>query len=188
MQEAVEVTEQYVLPTGLRKETGRTNGWKPVSESDIHVFTLSGDPIPRVDTIRVLDVRSKPAGNCSKGRRPRPESSEETRASLSPRFPPCATEPSDESHVAPSASAILRQIQNDKVEASFVDAAAYRDGKAFAVSVVDTLGKVINCASVRTTDPEVAEQELLLSGAPSKESSAQGASQCGSSALLLIAM
>ncbi|KAH6924175.1 hypothetical protein HPB50_013358 [Hyalomma asiaticum] len=32
-----------------------------------------------------------------------PESSEETRASLSPRFPPCATEPSDESYVAPSA-------------------------------------------------------------------------------------
>ncbi|KAH6938557.1 hypothetical protein HPB50_010522 [Hyalomma asiaticum] len=33
---------------------------------------------------------------------PRPESSEETRASLSPRFPPCATEPSDERYVAPS--------------------------------------------------------------------------------------
>ncbi|KAH6924013.1 hypothetical protein HPB50_010430 [Hyalomma asiaticum] len=33
---------------------------------------------------------------------PRPESSEETRASLLPRFPPCATEPSDESYVAPS--------------------------------------------------------------------------------------
>ncbi|KAH6938567.1 hypothetical protein HPB50_010580 [Hyalomma asiaticum] len=32
----------------------------------------------------------------------RPESSEETRASLSPRFPPCATEPSEESYVAPS--------------------------------------------------------------------------------------
>ncbi|KAH6924094.1 hypothetical protein HPB50_011370 [Hyalomma asiaticum] len=31
-----------------------------------------------------------------------PESSEETRASLSPRFPPCATEPPDESYVAPS--------------------------------------------------------------------------------------
>ncbi|KAH6925252.1 hypothetical protein HPB50_002929 [Hyalomma asiaticum] len=32
----------------------------------------------------------------------RPENSEETRASLSPRFPPCATEPSDEIYVAPS--------------------------------------------------------------------------------------
>ncbi|KAH6926498.1 hypothetical protein HPB50_019007 [Hyalomma asiaticum] len=32
----------------------------------------------------------------------RPESSEQTRASLSPRFPPCATEPSDESYVASS--------------------------------------------------------------------------------------
>ncbi|KAH6934546.1 hypothetical protein HPB50_025250 [Hyalomma asiaticum] len=38
------------------------------------------------------------------------------------------------------ASAILKQIHNDKDEASFVDAAAYRDGKAFAVSVVDALG------------------------------------------------
>ncbi|KAH6919950.1 hypothetical protein HPB50_029061 [Hyalomma asiaticum] len=34
----------------------------------------------------------------------RPESSDETRASLSPRFPPCTTEPSDESYVAPSAA------------------------------------------------------------------------------------
>ncbi|KAH6942553.1 hypothetical protein HPB50_007856 [Hyalomma asiaticum] len=34
----------------------------------------------------------------------RPESGEETRASLSPRFPPCATEPSDESYVAHSAT------------------------------------------------------------------------------------
>ncbi|KAH6929965.1 hypothetical protein HPB50_007579 [Hyalomma asiaticum] len=55
-------------------------------------------------------ARSKPATNCSKGQQPRafvwfaarPESSEETRASLSPRFPPRATEPSDESYVAPS--------------------------------------------------------------------------------------
>ncbi|KAH6939655.1 hypothetical protein HPB50_020288 [Hyalomma asiaticum] len=36
------------------------------------------------------------------GKEGRPESSEETRASLSPRFPPCTTEPSDESYVAPS--------------------------------------------------------------------------------------
>ncbi|KAH6928707.1 hypothetical protein HPB50_018758 [Hyalomma asiaticum] len=35
----------------------------------------------------------------------RPESSEETRASLSPRFPPCATEPSNESYVALSEGA-----------------------------------------------------------------------------------
>ncbi|KAH6926488.1 hypothetical protein HPB50_018829 [Hyalomma asiaticum] len=51
---------------------------------------------------RDAHAHSKPAANCSKGRRPRPESSEETRASLSPLFPPCATEPSDESYVAPS--------------------------------------------------------------------------------------
>ncbi|XP_075558905.1 uncharacterized protein LOC142590545 [Dermacentor variabilis] len=59
------------------------------------------------------------------------------------------------------ASNILKQINKDKIAASFVDAAAYRDGKAFAVSVVDTLGKVINCASVRTTNPEVAEQVAI---------------------------
>ncbi|KAH6940962.1 hypothetical protein HPB50_011170 [Hyalomma asiaticum] len=41
---------------------------------------------------------------------PRPESSEGTRASLSPRFPPCATEPSDESYVAPSASPNLNLL------------------------------------------------------------------------------
>ncbi|KAH6943750.1 hypothetical protein HPB50_026365 [Hyalomma asiaticum] len=56
------------------------------------------------------------------------------------------------------ASATLKQIHNDNVEASFVDAATYRDGKAFAVFVVDTIGKLINSASVRTTDLEVAEQ------------------------------
>ncbi|XP_037563083.1 uncharacterized protein LOC119442322 [Dermacentor silvarum] len=40
-----------------RKETGgRPKGWKPVSESDIHLFSRSGDPIPRVDTIRVLGM------------------------------------------------------------------------------------------------------------------------------------
>ncbi|KAH7955625.1 hypothetical protein HPB52_001956 [Rhipicephalus sanguineus] len=55
-------------------------------------------------------------------------------------------------------SKILKQITSEKIEASFVDAAAYRDGKAFAVSVEDTLGKFFNCASIRTTDPEVAEQ------------------------------
>ncbi|KAH6920091.1 hypothetical protein HPB50_028921 [Hyalomma asiaticum] len=40
-----------------RKESGRTpKGWKPVSESDIHLFSLSGGPIPRVDTMRVLGM------------------------------------------------------------------------------------------------------------------------------------
>ncbi|KAH6943518.1 hypothetical protein HPB50_022696 [Hyalomma asiaticum] len=60
-----------------------------------------------------------------------------------------------------SASAILKQIHNDSFEVSFVDATAYLDGKAFAVSVVDTLGKVINCASARTTDPKVDEQGAI---------------------------
>ncbi|KAH6919670.1 hypothetical protein HPB50_029342 [Hyalomma asiaticum] len=47
--------------------------------------------VPKGDAASVRVVRSMPA-----------ESSEETRASLSPRYPPCATEPSDESYVAPS--------------------------------------------------------------------------------------
>ncbi|XP_070389464.1 uncharacterized protein [Dermacentor albipictus] len=37
----------------------------------------------------------------------------------------------------------------------------YRDGKAFAASVVDTLGKVINCAPIRSTNPEVADQVAI---------------------------
>ncbi|XP_037579430.1 uncharacterized protein LOC119462158 [Dermacentor silvarum] len=69
MQEGVDVTEQYLLPAGLRcsptkselllyrKERGsRPKGWKPVSESDIYLFSRSGDPIPRVGTIRVLGM------------------------------------------------------------------------------------------------------------------------------------
>lgn len=301
MQEAVEVTEQYLLPTGLRcssakselllyrKERGRRpKGWKPVSESDIHLFTLSGDPIPRVDTIRVLGMFIESGGgngtalrkivaktdnafrlvrrvtnrnrglkednllrlinafvlchftytvamhNWLRAERDKlnalirkifkralglpvrthtedllrlgihntmeeiaeaQERAQLTRLSTTPAgrwileeigLAPtndlaCNTQLPREIReklvVAPlprnvhpvhnagrrkaRASAILRQIQNDKVEASFVDAAAYRDGKAFAVSVVDTLGKVINCASVRTTDPEVAEQVAI---------------------------
>ncbi|KAH6924718.1 hypothetical protein HPB50_022746 [Hyalomma asiaticum] len=48
----------------------------------------------------------------------RPESSEETLASLSPRFQPCATEPSDESYVAPSARQfhVLSSLANRTTE------------------------------------------------------------------------
>ncbi|KAH7932008.1 hypothetical protein HPB52_025027 [Rhipicephalus sanguineus] len=58
-------------------------------------------------------------------------------------------------------SKIVKQITDDKIEASFVDAAGYRDGKAFAVSVVDPLGIVISCALIRTTGPEVTEQLVI---------------------------
>ncbi|KAL1477945.1 hypothetical protein MTO96_016924 [Rhipicephalus appendiculatus] len=62
-------------------------------------------------------------------------------------------------NLRPSAKqASITQISKQKIETSFVDAAEHRDVKAFAISVVDTLGKVIKGASIRTTDPEVAEQ------------------------------
>ncbi|KAH6931521.1 hypothetical protein HPB50_024886 [Hyalomma asiaticum] len=57
------------------------------------------------------------------------------------------------------ASAILKQIHNDKVEANFVDAAAYRDGKACKGFRRRQLGKVINCALVRTTAIALAMQD-----------------------------
>ncbi|KAH6919974.1 hypothetical protein HPB50_029038 [Hyalomma asiaticum] len=50
----------------------------------------------------VIDEGEPPAKTPPVRRTERPESSEGTRASLSPRFPPCATELSDESYVAPS--------------------------------------------------------------------------------------
>ncbi|KAH6948436.1 hypothetical protein HPB50_024503 [Hyalomma asiaticum] len=59
------------------------------------------------------------------------------------------------------AVAILKQIQKHEIEASFVDAAKYCDGKTFAVVVVDSSGKTSNCASIRTSDPEVAEQAAI---------------------------
>lgn len=301
MQEAVDVTEQYLLPTGLRcsptkselllyrkERGGRPKGWKPVSESDIHLFSRSGDPIPRVDTIRVLGMFIESGGgngtalrkiiaktdnafrlvrrvtnrrrglkednllrlinafvlchftytvamhNWLRAERDKlnalirkivkkalglpvrthtedllrlgihntmeeiaeaQERAQLTRLSTTPAgrrileeigLTPTKNlasnaqiprEIGEKLVVAPlprnvhpvhnagrrkaRASTILKQICKDKIEASFVDAAAYRDGKAFAVSVVDTLGKVINCASVRTTEPEVAEQVAI---------------------------
>ncbi|XP_037518363.1 uncharacterized protein LOC119395147 [Rhipicephalus sanguineus] len=300
MQEAADVTEEYLLPTVLRcsptkselllyrkEKGGRPKGWKPVSESDIHLFTRSGDPIPRVDTIRVLGMFIESRGgngtalrkiiektdnafrlvrrvtnrrrglkednllrlinvfvlchftytvamhNWLRAERDKlnalirkivkralglpirthteyllrlgihntmeeiaeaQERAQLTRLSTTPagrrileiRLAPTKNlasntqiprEIREKLVVAPlprnvhpvhnagrrkaTASKILKQIANDKTEASFVDAAAYRDGKAFAVSVVDTLGKVINCASIRTTDPEVAEQVAI---------------------------
>lgn len=42
-----------------------------------------------------------------------------------------------------------------------MDAAEYSDGKTFAVVVVDSSGKISNSASIRTSDPEVAEQAAI---------------------------
>ncbi|KAH6946095.1 hypothetical protein HPB50_011622 [Hyalomma asiaticum] len=63
MQESVDVTEQYLLPTGLScspakselllySKERRPESWKPVSESDIHLFTRSGGSMPMVGTIK----------------------------------------------------------------------------------------------------------------------------------------
>lgn len=59
------------------------------------------------------------------------------------------------------AVAILKQIKQQGIRASFVDAAEYSDGKTFAVVVVDSSGKISNSASIRTSDPEVAEQAAI---------------------------
>lgn len=65
--EAVQTVEEYLRPTGLRcsphkselllyrkEKGGRPKGWKPLSESDIHILTENEVNIPRVDTMRVL--------------------------------------------------------------------------------------------------------------------------------------
>ncbi|XP_077529144.1 uncharacterized protein LOC144141464 [Haemaphysalis longicornis] len=59
------------------------------------------------------------------------------------------------------AAAILKQIKQKNIIASFVDAAEYSNGKTFAVAMVDSSGNISNCASIRTSDPQVAEQVAI---------------------------
>ncbi|XP_072142434.1 uncharacterized protein [Dermacentor andersoni] len=59
------------------------------------------------------------------------------------------------------AAGILKHIKQRDITASFVDAAEYSDGKTFAIVVVDSSGKISNCASIRTSDPGVAEQAAI---------------------------
>ncbi|XP_037502584.1 uncharacterized protein LOC119377021 [Rhipicephalus sanguineus] len=70
MQEAIYVTEQFLLPTGLkcspaksehllykkRPRGGSYRDWKPASESGIRLHTGNGSPVPRVDSIRILGM------------------------------------------------------------------------------------------------------------------------------------
>lgn len=70
LQEAIDVTERYLIPTGLRcspakselllykkrPRGGSHRSWKPAMESHITLFTGNGSPVPRVDTIRVLGM------------------------------------------------------------------------------------------------------------------------------------
>ncbi|KAH6936380.1 hypothetical protein HPB50_016440 [Hyalomma asiaticum] len=59
------------------------------------------------------------------------------------------------------ATALLKQLGKGGTSASFVDAAAYRGGKKFTAVVVDQSGSTTNCATVRTTNPQVAEQVAI---------------------------
>ncbi|XP_065298511.1 uncharacterized protein [Dermacentor albipictus] len=70
LQEAIDVTERYRIPTGLRCSPAKSElllykkrlgggshrSWKPAKESHITLFTGKGSPVPRVDTIRVLGM------------------------------------------------------------------------------------------------------------------------------------
>lgn len=70
MQSAIDVTERFLRPTGLRcssskselllyKKRPRGGGhrnWKPASESEIRLFTGDGSPVPRVDSLRILGM------------------------------------------------------------------------------------------------------------------------------------
>ncbi|KAH6943271.1 hypothetical protein HPB50_018384 [Hyalomma asiaticum] len=59
------------------------------------------------------------------------------------------------------AKALLKQLGKGGTSASFVDAAAYRGGKKFTAVVVDQSGSTMNCATLRTTNPQVAEQVAI---------------------------
>ncbi|KAH6947992.1 hypothetical protein HPB50_022405 [Hyalomma asiaticum] len=59
------------------------------------------------------------------------------------------------------AVAFLKQIKKRDIKASFVGAAEHSGAKTFAVVVVDSSGKTSNSASIRTSDPEVAEQAAI---------------------------
>lgn len=59
------------------------------------------------------------------------------------------------------AKSLLKQLGKNGAPARFVDAAAHKDGKKYAVAVVDPLGSVTNCATVITSKPEIAEQVAI---------------------------
>ncbi|KAH6928390.1 hypothetical protein HPB50_015474 [Hyalomma asiaticum] len=82
----------------------------------------------------------------------RPESSEETRASLSPRFPPGVTEPSDESYVAPSVARHLWGAQASSAKSSL--SAAARGAP------IEALRDSHQCATVTEENDELLKNEL----------------------------
>lgn len=59
------------------------------------------------------------------------------------------------------AKAILKNITQQGLDALFVDAARYDSGDAFALSVVDAKGNLVNAASVRTKSAHEAEEAAI---------------------------
>lgn len=77
LQEAIEVTENYLRPTGLNCSAKKSElllyrpirrgrkpmGWIPLSDSTISLRTGKGDKIPRVDAIRILGMVVESTGS-----------------------------------------------------------------------------------------------------------------------------
>ncbi|XP_037512407.1 uncharacterized protein LOC119389277 [Rhipicephalus sanguineus] len=80
LQEAIDTTEDYLRPTGLRCSPSKSElllyqptrrgpkpkGWKPIAESEIKLLTGDGAAIPRVDSIRVLGMTIASNGSNAK--------------------------------------------------------------------------------------------------------------------------
>ncbi|XP_070387841.1 uncharacterized protein [Dermacentor albipictus] len=70
LQEAIDMTERYLIPTRLRFSPAKSElwlnkkgprggfhqSWKPAMQRHITLFTCNGSPVPRVDTIRVQGI------------------------------------------------------------------------------------------------------------------------------------
>ncbi|XP_072144985.1 uncharacterized protein [Dermacentor andersoni] len=59
------------------------------------------------------------------------------------------------------ATAFLKQLSKKADDVAFVEAAAYRCNRAFAAVVVSSSPRTLNAATVRTRDPEVAEEVAI---------------------------
>lgn len=80
LQEAIDTTEDYLRPTGLRCSPSKSElllyqptrrgpkpkNWQPISKSDIKLYTGDGSAIPRVDSIRVLGMTIESNGSNGK--------------------------------------------------------------------------------------------------------------------------
>ncbi|KAH6928705.1 hypothetical protein HPB50_018756 [Hyalomma asiaticum] len=101
---------QNALPAGEKKQNGQTVTGKYANAMRVSNSVAAATARPTFFRFISFETRAPNLRQTVPKATPRafvwfaahPESSEETRASLSPRFPPCATEPSDESYVAPS--------------------------------------------------------------------------------------